>query len=111
MTENRAESHLRKVATGRDAWLFVGSDDYANSVGDLLFLIASARIHGSDAEAYLRDLIRVLAPLPRDRFLALVPVLWKATRARLDDEEMLREVGRLTVPPPLDMAQQQAAAV
>ena len=110
MTNNRAENHLRKVATGRDAWLFAGSDDHAESAGNLLSLIASARIHDIDAEAYLRDLIRVLAHWPTDRYLELAPMFWKATRARLDDVQMKHDVGRLTVPASLDVAKQEAAA-
>jgi transposase len=108
MTNNRAENNLRKVATGRDAWLFVGSDDHAQSAGHILSLIASARLHGIDAEQYLRDLVRVLAHWPRDRYLELAPVFWNATRARLDAVQMDREIGRLSVPDPLPTAEQQA---
>ena len=34
----------------------------------LLTLIATARLHRLDPEAYLRDLFRVLAHWPRDRY-------------------------------------------
>jgi hypothetical protein len=85
---------------GRRAWLFVGSDGHAQSAGNLLSLIASARLHEVEPEGYLRDLFRVLAHWPRDRYLELAPKYWAATRARLDPRELAQEVGPLTVPPP-----------
>jgi hypothetical protein len=48
LTNNGAERELRRVATGRKAWLFVGSDDHAQAAGNLLTLIASARLHKLD---------------------------------------------------------------
>ena len=80
--------------------LFIGSDDHAESTGHIFSLIASARLHQLDPEAYLRDLFRVLAHWPRDRYLELAPKYWAATRARLDETELAREVGWLTIPPP-----------
>ena len=99
LDNNRSERALRRIAVGRKAWLFVGSDDHAQSAGHLFSLIASARLHGLDPEAHLRELFRVLAHWPRDRYLELAPKFWAATRARLDDAELHAEVGPLTVPP------------
>lgn len=109
LDNNRSERALRKIAVGRNAWLFVGSDDHAASTGHLLSLIASARLHRLDPEAYLRDVFRVLAHWPRDRYLELAPKYWAATRARLDPLELAREFGELTVPPALS-AQEQSAS-
>ena len=67
MTNNHSERQLRKVATGRNAWLFVGSDDHGQATGNLLSLIASARLHKLDPEAYLRDVFRVIPHWPRAR--------------------------------------------
>jgi transposase len=102
LTNNASERALRKVAVGRKAWLFVGSDDHAQAAGNLLSLIATARLHGLEPEGYLRDVLRVLAHWPKDRYLELSPKYWAATRARLDMAELAAEVGPLTVPPPLD---------
>jgi hypothetical protein len=96
---NASERALRKIAVGRKNWLFVGSDDHAVSTANLLSMLASARLHGLDPEDYLRDLFRVLPLWPRERYLELAPKNWLATRARLDDAEMEREVGWLTIPP------------
>jgi len=56
-------------------------------------LISSARLHGLDPEAYLRDLVRVLPYWPRERFLERYPRDWRATRDRLDAAELERELG------------------
>jgi transposase len=98
MTNNHSERQLRKVATGRNAWLFVGSDDHGQAAGNLMTLIASARLHKLDPEAYLRDVFRVLPHWPRDRYIELAPRYWRITCARLDPDELDREVGWLTVP-------------
>jgi transposase len=101
MTNNRSERQLRRVATGRNAWLFVGSDLHGLTSGYLLTLIASARLHRLDPEVYLRDVFRVLPHWPRDRYLELAPRYWRITRARLRPDELEQEVGWLTVPDPL----------
>lgn len=98
MTNNHSERQLRRVAVGRNAWLFVGSDDHGQASGHLLTLIASARLHRLDPEVYLRDVFRVLPHWPRDRYIELAPRYWRITRARLDRDELDREVGWLTIP-------------
>ena len=109
LDNNASERELRRIAVGRKNWLFVGSDDHAQAAGHLLALIASARLHGLDPEAYLRDVIRVVPHWPRDRYLELCPRDWHATRGRLDTAELERELGPLTVPSPLPSAEQPVA--
>ena len=99
MDNNHSEGQLRKIATGRQAWLFVGSDDHGTSAGHLFSLIASARLHDLDPEEYLRDLFRVLGQWPRDRYLELAPKYWAKTRARLDPGQLANELGPLSIPP------------
>jgi transposase len=108
---NRSERELRAIAVGRKGWLFVGSHDHGEAAGHLFSLVASARLHRLDPEGYLRDLFRVLAHWPRDRYLELAPKYWAKTRARLDHAEIAAEIGPLTVPPPLPIpAAEQVAA-
>ncbi|MGC3998580.1 MAG: hypothetical protein QM767_14385 [Anaeromyxobacter sp.] len=57
----------------------------------------------------MRDLFRVLAHWPRDRYLELAPRYWAQTRARLDPAELANEIGTLTVPPPLPVAGEQVS--
>jgi transposase len=112
LDNNRSERALRgTIATGRKAWLFVGSDDHAECAGHLFSLIASCKLHRLDPETYLRDLFRVLAHWPKHRYLELAPRYWATTRARLDTNQLADEFGPLTVPPPISTpAQQQRAA-
>ncbi|MFN0253533.1 MAG: IS66 family transposase [Kofleriaceae bacterium] len=105
MTNNRSERQLRRVATGRHAWLFIGSDDHGQAAGNLRTLIASARLHQLDPEEYLRDIFRVLPCWPSERYIELAPRYWRQTRARLVHDELDCDVGWLTVPePPLETA-------
>jgi len=100
LDNNGSERELRRIAVGRKAWLFVGSDDHAQATANLFSLIASCKLHRLDPEAYLRDLFRVLAHWPKDRYLELAPKYWATTRARLDPAELAAPFGNLTVPPP-----------
>jgi transposase len=103
LENNRSERELRRIAVGRKGWLFVGSHDHGEAAGHVFSLVASARLHRLDPEAYLRDLFRVLAHWPKDRHIELAPKYWEQTRARLDPAELAAELGPLTVPPPLPM--------
>jgi transposase len=87
-------------AVGRKNWLFVGSDDLAQSTANLLSIIATAKLHDLDPEEYLRDLFRVPPLWPNNRYLEFAPKHWPATRARLDAAELEQEIGWLKVPPP-----------
>jgi transposase len=100
LDNNASERELKRVATGRKAWLFVGSDDHAHAAAALFSLIATCKLHRIEPEQYLRDVLRVLVHWPRERYLELCPHLWTATRARLDAGELAAELGPLTVPPP-----------
>ena len=100
LDNNASERALRKVAIGRKNWLFVGSDDHAQTTANLLSIVASAKLHDLEAEEYVRDLLRVLPHWPRDRYLELAPKYWRATRERLDAAQLEAELGPLTVPPP-----------
>jgi transposase len=111
LDNNRSERALRSIAVGRKAWLFVGSDDHAESAGHILSLIASCKLHNLDPETYLRDLFRVLAHWPNDRYLELAPKYWATTRAQLDPVELEQEIGWLKVPEKLPPpAEQQTTA-
>ena len=98
MDLDETERALRKVAVGRKAWLFAGSDAHAESLSHLFTLESSARLHGLDPEAYFRDLIRVLPHWPRERYLELCPRDWARTRDRINPDELAAELGPLAVP-------------
>jgi hypothetical protein len=113
LTNNGAERAIKSVALGRKAWLFCGSDDHAKSTAALYSLIASARLHKLDPEAYLRCLIRLVPLWPQDRMLELAPLFWARTRDRLDPAQLAAELGPIAIPAqPLDTSaatEQQAA--
>ncbi len=102
LDNNLSENALRKVVLIRDAALFAGSDDHAESAGHILSLVASARLHLLDPEAYLRDMIRVLPFWPRDRYLELAPKYWARTRSMVDAAQLAAPVGVVDVPPALE---------
>ena len=52
---NRAERLMRMVAVGRKNYLFAGSDAGARAAAVLYTVIATCRLHGIDACAYLAD--------------------------------------------------------
>ncbi len=95
---NPSEGQLRKLVRVRDAALFAGSDEHAESAAGILSLIASAKLHSLHPERYLRDMIRLLPFWPRERYLELAPCHWLATRATLDDAQLEAEVGSIDVP-------------
>ncbi len=98
LDNNSSERALRTIATGRKAWLFVGSDDSAQSAAGFFSLIASCKLHNLEPESYLRDVLRVLPHWPQDRYLELAPLNFATTRARLDVTQLEAELGPLTVP-------------
>lgn len=110
LENNRSERQLRRIAVGRKGWMFVGSHDHGVALGHVFSLVASARLHKLDPEGYLRDLFRVLAHWPKDRYLELAPKYWARTRSRLDQAQLAAEIGPLTVPPPLPMPTDEQAS-
>ena len=80
--------------------MFFGSDDTAEAAANLFSLIASCKLHGIDPELYLAEVIRIMPYWPRERFLELAPAYWADTRARLVPDELLSELGHITVPAP-----------
>ena len=106
MDNNASERELRRIAIGRKNWLFFGSDDHAQAAANLFSLIASCKLHGLDPEAYLAEVITVMPCWPRERYLELSPRYWARTRARLDERELAREVGPITLPSALPSEEQ-----
>jgi transposase len=114
MDNNRSERAIKSVVLGRKAWLFCGSDDHAKSTAALYSIVASARLHGIDPEEYIRCLIRLVPLWPQNRMIELAPLFWVRTRARLDLEALVKELGPIAIPAePLDTSvatEQQAAS-
>jgi len=72
-----AERALRAVALGRKNYLFAGSDAGGERAAAFYSLIGSAKLHGIDPEAYLREVFTRIADHPINRIEELLP--WNLT--------------------------------
>ena len=89
LTNNISELNLRRQVLGRRNWLFVGSDDGALVNTVFVSLLASARLHGIEPLAYLRDLLCLIPSWPRHRLLELAPAYWKQTLEQVETQQKL----------------------
>ena len=81
-----AERYLRRVASGRKAWLFAGSHDGARRFADVLSLVSTADAAGVDAGSYLPSILGAVSTWPNSRIEELLPHQW-----RIALEDMLRQ--------------------
>lgn len=73
-----AERRLRRVASGRKAWLFAGSHRGARRLADMLSLVSSAEAAGVEPGVYLADVFAKLAGhWPQRRLDDLLPLRWR----------------------------------
>jgi hypothetical protein len=79
LTNNAAERALRGIALGRKAWLFAGSDRGGERAAAIYTLIGTAKLNGTDPQAWLADALRRIADHPASRLHQLLPWNWKAT--------------------------------
>jgi transposase len=73
-----AERHLRRVASGRKAWLFAGSESGANRFAGTLSLVSSAQAAGLDPGTYIADVLTKISHWPNKRLDDLLPHRYKA---------------------------------
>ncbi len=99
LDNTRSERALRKIVVGRKNWMFYGTETHAESAAAIFSVIASCRLHRLDPLDYLSDVLRVLPYWPRDRYIELAPLHWRATRASLKADELAAPAGAITVPP------------
>jgi transposase len=75
---NDIENDIRPSAVGKKNWLFVGSPEAGRRGAILYSLLISARNHGVDPQAYLRDVIERLPTMSPADLDALLPANWAA---------------------------------
>ncbi len=90
-TNNISERQLRRQATGRNNWLFIGSEDGAEVNTTFATLVATCRMLAIEPEAYLRDLLCLLPGWPKSRILELAPCNWNETRQKPETQQLLAE--------------------
>ena len=73
---NDLENDIRPSAVGKRNWLFVGSPEAGRRGAVLYSLLISARNHGADPQAYLRDVIERLPGTRLDELDQLLPGAW-----------------------------------
>jgi transposase len=76
---NTAEQALRGIALGRKNWLFLGSDRGGRAAAVHYTLIQSAKRHGLDPFAYLRDVLLRITTESSTDLHQLLPDRWKAS--------------------------------
>lgn len=78
MSNNAAERELRAVAVGRRNWTFAGSDEGARRAACIYSLIATAKLNGTDPQAWLADVLARLPDHPAKRIHELLPWNWRS---------------------------------
>ena len=73
---NHIENLVRPWALGRKAWLFAGSELAGKRAAIVMSLVQSAKLHGHDPWAYLKDVLERLLAHPNHRIDELLPHRW-----------------------------------
>jgi transposase len=74
---NVSERALRRIAVGRNNWLFCGSDKGGNTAAILFSFIATCQRHRVNPFEYLRDVLDRIAQTPMSKLAELLPNKWK----------------------------------
>ena len=74
---NHIENLMRPWALGRKSWLFAGSELAGQRAAMVMSLVQSAKLHGHDPWAYLKDVLQRLLAHPFHRIDELLPHRWK----------------------------------
>jgi transposase len=74
---NHLERQIKPWAMGRKAWLFCGSELAGQRAAVVMSLVQSARLHGHEPWAYLRDVLQRLPTQLNSRIDELLPHRWQ----------------------------------
>ena len=74
---NHIENLVRPWAMGRKAWLFAGSELAGQRAAVVMSLLQSAKLHGHDPWAYLKDVLTRLPSHMNSRIDELLPHRWQ----------------------------------
>ena len=79
MMNNVSERALRRIAVGRNNWMFCGSDNGGNTAAVLFSFIATCQRHQVNPFDYLRDVLTRIAAHPMRQLAQLLPERWQIT--------------------------------
>jgi len=74
---NAVENTIRPLALGRRNWLFVGSQQAGERAANIMSLIETAKLHGHDPWAYLKDVFERLPTLKNSKLESILPHHWR----------------------------------
>jgi transposase len=74
---NPIENAIRPTAVGKKNWLFVGGENTGERSAAIYTLIESAKRHGHEPHAYLKDLLERLPSTTTGGLEALLPANWQ----------------------------------
>jgi hypothetical protein len=77
INNNHIENLVRPWAMGRKAWLFAGSELAGQRAAVVMSLLQSAKLHGHDPWAYLKDVLTKLPGHMNSRIEELLPHRWQ----------------------------------
>jgi len=86
-----AERRLRRIASGRKAWLFAGSEGGAERFADILSIVSTADAAGVDCGRYLPSIIANIDDWPARDLDQLLPASWQAALDRILHEKSLEK--------------------
>lgn len=78
---NLCENQIRPSAVGKKNWLFIGREDTGEKAAILYTLIGTARLHGIEPYAYLKDLLERLPAMKARDLECLLPWNWEPAGA------------------------------
>ena len=83
LSNKSAERSLRGAALGRKSWLFAGSERGGQRAAFMCSLIGTAKLNGTDPQAWLADVIAQISDLPVSRLPELLPWHWKSAATQI----------------------------
>jgi len=74
---NPIENAIRPTAVGKKNWLFVGGEDTGERSAIIYTIVVSAKRHGHEPYAYLKDLLERLPGMKAGEIDILLPLNWQ----------------------------------
>jgi Transposase IS66 family/IS66 C-terminal element len=84
MDNNAAEREMKRVAIGRKAWMFFGSDHGGETAEVLLSIVSTCRRHHVEPFAYIRGVIEQLIRDPDTDLETLLPHTWNQKKSKAE---------------------------